>query len=269
MRPEDKEANGMIRLIFGLMAFVLLCFPSPSESIVVEYSPDANTVLLDHFNGSTAGNYVAGTLGYTTSIPDLHEAANFTTGTWVRYNLPGWYQWSYNFDPQGKQGSVEMWVNPKNYNIGLLNFQWCFTTSPPSAGYILGLGITADGKLSSGVWSSIGVAKGDSGLLGNATIPLNQWTHIAYSWEPGGTSLYVNNQIDAFEPYDYYPALNSTFYVYANNWGGSDIGYIDELRIQRTPYSPAPVPEPATMVLFGSGLAGLGYLQKRMRKQRG
>jgi len=194
------------------------------------YEWDVNTVLLDHFDNSTLAGYVSGTLNYVDSLPVLDRAADFSQETWARYALPGWYQWWWGYYPEGKEGTVELWVYPRQqYNIGIVCFQWYETSSPPPAGYIFYISTNAEGKLVTGVWQSPVIPLPP----GNTTIPLNQWIHVACTWSPSGTRLYVNGQLDAFSPSNNYPALNPTFYVYVNGWGGSDLGYIDELRISK------------------------------------
>jgi len=214
----------------------------PIASATLEYSQDNDTVLLDHFNGSTLAEYTNGTLNYVEGLPGLNKAAGFRNGTWIRYALSGWYQWSSVYNPDGKEGTVDIWVYPRKYGLGLLTFQWNRVNSPPVAGYILHFQINSDGKLVGGVWSAISGGPVDSTLpSGKTTIPLNTWTHVAFTWSPTGTKLYVNGKIDAESQYNLYPALNSQNYVYVNYWGDSDLGYVDELRISkvaRTEFAP-------------------------------
>jgi len=221
-----------LRIAIGMTALALILLAGDA-SAASEYLQDGDTVLLDHFNSANSAEYVNGTLNYVNSLPGLNTSADFKQGNWIRYAFPGWYIWSSNYDPSGKEGTVEMWVNPRKYNIGLFWFQWNNVNSPPSAGYTLSLGLRSDGKLSSGGWTAISGTPTTPYPVGKTTIPLNEWTHVAVTWGPSGTKLYVNGIIDAEIPDNLYPALNNQNYVYVNNWGGSDLGYIDELRISK------------------------------------
>jgi hypothetical protein len=208
----------------------------PTPGPYTEIIPDQNTVLLDHFNDSIGATYVNGTLAYIDSQNNLFKACDFKNGNYARYNFTGWYTWPSAYDPTGKEGTVELWVYPRKYENGLINLNWNNSSSPPSAGYILHFSINAEGKLSFGTWTAIS-GPALTGPQGNATIPLNQWTHVACSWGPAGTKLYVNGILDGSSPDNCYPALNSTTYLYLNYWGTDDLGYVDELHlssVQRT-----------------------------------
>ncbi|MFA4934805.1 MAG: PQQ-binding-like beta-propeller repeat protein, partial [Candidatus Methanoperedens sp.] len=63
--------------------------------------------------------------------------------------------------------------------------------------------------------------------------PLNKWTHLAVSWSPYGTKLYVNGEVDASTSANVWPAFSGTVFAYLNYWGGSDFGLVDELHISK------------------------------------
>lgn len=213
-----------------------------------EINPDENTILLDHLNGFTSGT-AYGPLTYVTSLTGLCVAANFQTGTYIRYDLPCWYYSSQPWDPTGKEGTIELWINPKEYG-NILTFQWFKDENPPTTGYIGGVGICREGDprgpagiLCYGVWCYEGGP--DPGLqpVGATIIPLNEWTHVAVSWGPDGTKLYVNGELDGSSTLTFYPAMgwcgDQYVYVYLNDWGQPDRGCkcIDELhvsKVQRT-----------------------------------
>lgn len=207
----------------------------PENITPVELS---NTVLFDHFENGNLAQYVNGTPDYVNGQNDFGQAIDLSSGAWLRYNMPGWYQWSTYYDPAGKAGSVDLWVYPKKYDVELVDFNWNYSNTPPSSGgYILHFGINPDGKLTGVAWSSIYGPENNPTQpviqlpAGNTTIPLNQWAHVAYTWGADGTRLYVNGVEDAFSPDNLYPALNSVNYVYVPYWGFPDIGYMDDLRI--------------------------------------
>jgi hypothetical protein len=229
------------KALSGLAVAATLILTSTSALVgpptaVADPAPATETVLVDHFEGNTAAQFVAGDMHYATGPAGFGRAADFTAGNWVRYNVPGWYQWTTTYDPTGKQGTVEFWVYPKKYGTSLLDFNWNSTTSSPPAGHILGLGINPEGKLTGHTWSSIlGNGQPQTQLpVGNTTLRLNKWTHVAFTWGDRGTRLYVNGAIDAATPTNLYPALNPTFYVYLPQWGEPNVGNIDELKILNT-----------------------------------
>ncbi len=189
------------------------------------------TVLFDHFENATLAEYTNGIPAYVSGPSGFGQGVDMSSGAWMRYAVPGWYQWSNNYDPTGKAGSVDFWVYPKRYDMGLINLNWHSTQTPPADGHILHMDLDVNGKLYVGTWSAITSPTLTPLPAGNTTIPLNQWTHVAYSWGTDGTRTSVNGVQDSFSPDNLYPALNSTVYVYAPNWGYPDVGYIDELRI--------------------------------------
>lgn len=232
---------------FGLVG--LSVQPSLAYS---EYVKDANTVLLDHFNGTTGANYTGGSPTYVSSVPGLNLAINLTSGTYLRYNFTSW-------DSKNLGGTEELWVHPNTYNKTLITLQWNNTSSPPSAGYIGAFYINSAGKLATSEWDS-------GALVGNASLPLNQWSHVAFTWGPSGSNLYINGQLDAHTATNLYPHMLSTTYAYINDWGSPNLGYIDELRISkiaRTEFTTVPLPP--SVFLLGSGLLGLVGL-RRFRK---
>jgi hypothetical protein len=198
----------------------------------------SNTVLFDHFENGNLAQYVEGAPAYLGGPDNFGQAIDFSSGAWLRYDMPGWYQWGTYYEPAGKAGSVDLWVYPKKYNIELVDINWNYSNSPPSSGgYILHFSIDPDGKLTGKAWSSIYGPETDPTHpviqlpTGNTTIPLNQWTHVAYTWGANGTRTFVNGIEDAFSPDNLYPALNASNYLYVPYWGFPDLGYIDDLRI--------------------------------------
>jgi len=234
---ERKTTKKMMVIAF-VAVMVMMVFAGVAPASADEIVPDDNTVLLDHFNGTTLADYTGGELTFVDSLPTLGQAANFTEGTYLRYDLPGWYTWSPTYDPTGKEGTIELWVKPRRYDTTIVTFQWLKAYTPPEYGYIARFGLDSDGRLHYYAWCSIsGAPTPDTSITGATTIPLNQWTHIAVSWGPAGTKIYVNGKVDNSTGYCWYPALDPDLYVYVNGWGKGDLGAIDELhisKIQRT-----------------------------------
>ena len=262
-------------LIASLSLMILLAIPGIASAAPTP--PGADTVLIDHFDDTTIANYASEPLSYTDGPAGYGRAVDLTGGNWVKYEVPGWYEWTRAYDAAGKQGAVELWVYPMNYDISLVNFNWRDSTSSPSDGHILHLGINADGKLQAETWTAVEGPTLTPLPTGNTTIPLNQWTHVAFAWGDAGTRLYVNDTLDASTPDNLYPALNATFYVYIPDWGETGLGYIDELHILKTQVgaatqTPTTTKIPAALlVMIGAGIliviggAGLGIWLIRRR----
>ncbi len=204
-------------------------------SKISQIQPDGDTVLLDHFNGAIKGTGF-GTLTYGESLPNLEKAVNLTKDVYIKYAFSPWYRWdgAHMWDRNEAaagvltEGTIEMWIKPREYS-GILNFNWGDAASSPPAGHIMHLGFNADGKLIYGVWGG----NQTKGPVGKTTIPLNKWTHLAVSWSPDGTKLYVNGNVDASTIANVWPAFSGTVFAYLNYWGGNDLGFIDEFHISK------------------------------------
>lgn len=235
--PKNAKAQNIRRLpicvatlfllvpVHGAAQLLSACNPTP-------YAQDSYTALLDHFDGSTLGQ-VHGSVSYGTSVNGLGQALQFSNGSWVVYPLSGWYQWSSNYSPGAKFGAIELWLKRANNNTGnFLVINWNDTTNPPQAGYITVLGVDASGRLTFADWTSITNNPADTPFSPpHTTVPPNTWVHISYTWSPTGTAVYVNGSLEATSTLNYYPALNSTVYVYVNPWGSNVAAAVDELRI--------------------------------------
>ncbi len=205
-------------------------------SKILQIQPDGNTVLLDHFNGTVKGTGF-GALTYGESLPNLEQAVNLTKGAYIKYAFSPWYRWDgeHMWDRNEAapgvltEGTIEMWIKPRQYSLTLLHFNWYDTPSPPSAGTIMLFGLNTDGKLTYGGWGG----NMDKAPVGKTTIPLNKWTHVAVSWGPAGTKLYVNGIADAYSTANAWPAFSGTIFAYLNDWGRGDIGLVDELHISK------------------------------------
>lgn len=176
---------------------------------------DANTLVLDHFDQATTGEAV-GTINYTDGLEGLGKAVDFSAGS------------SYIIYPVNKYmvnaGTVEMWVNLKELNKGLLTINLSKRYTAPSGGYVFHLGIDAAGKVNLSGWSTIV----NNAFQSNKTLKLNTWTHIAVSWGDS-TKIYINGIPDVVSPLPFRPAVDGG-YAYVPYWGNS-FGYMDDLHI--------------------------------------
>lgn len=211
------------------------------------YSNDANTVLLDHFDGATSASilaysetgaacgaakpsatpnssYVNGPGGLSQALslnPPTGEPAG--SGTYLQY--PGGQLLSQ------ANGTLEFWTYLTTYGagVGLVN-QGPFPGS--CNGWTYHLGVNSSGQLRSAAWAAFDVNSGAT------TVPLNTWTHVAASWGSAGAKLYINGVQVGSDANTGMPASGYAGSVLVDY---SAVGLqIDELRIsnvQRTSFS--------------------------------
>ncbi len=249
-KPSNPSFNGIIDEV-RIYNRALSASEIQAEYNALIYTPATvtpNTVLLDDFNGATKGKGF-GALTYVDSQPNLGKAVNLAKGTYIKYSFSPWYTWDGNHKWDRNEaasgvlteGRIEMWIKPRQYS-GILNFNWGDAVSSPPAGHIMHFGFNADGKLAYSVWGG----NLDKGLVGKTTIPLNKWTHVAVSWSPYGTKLYVNGEVDASTSANVWPAFSGTVFAYLNYWGGNDLGFVDDFHISKVA-EPAPTVPPTTV----------------------
>jgi hypothetical protein len=212
-------------------------------SPTVEIIADANTVLLDHFNGSMLGTPY-GPVSYEPSLPMLGDAIRVGPGVFALYSFPAWYSGCCGSTP-GVEGTLEAWLRP-DARGSFINFNWYPGTSPPGGGHVLyATGPTDSWGGGAAVYQTWNGERCclDNALLGATVFPLATWTHFAVSWGPGGSKMYVNGVVDASSPDNVYPAIGGTVYVTLNDWGvpGSFSGLIDELHISKVQRSDAEI----------------------------
>ncbi len=237
-----------------------------------EIIPDANTVILDHFNGSTIGT-AYGTLNYQTSLPGMGEAAVFGPGNFVQYVFTPWYQ-GLGSNP-ATQGTIEAWVLFQTAG-SFLDLNWGNSTVHPGSGHVLySVGNTwPDGAFGYSTWNW---ERGSrvAGMWGSTEIPTGEWLHLALSWGPSVSKIYVNGVVAATVNDNVYPAFNgSTNWAYLNEWGDAGFsGLIDEFymsSVQRTDAqiaADAGVPEPGTLSLLALGALLIGLRRSRRTAQ--
>lgn len=231
---SERTAAMKRRATLAVALAVMMVTAVSALPVAAQHTTDPSTVLLDSFDGTTQGEE-HGTISYSTSLPRLDQAVDLQTGDWIKYAVPSWYT------GQGSgTGTVETWVYPRAHSIALGTLQWWNTNTPPGAGYIGGLIITIDGFLYWSPWRAFSVPSAPA-PTGSTYIPLNEWTHVAVTWGPGGTSLYVNGVLDGYSAGNWDPYLLSTTYVYLNGWGATDLGLVDEYRISSMARSEAEI----------------------------
>jgi|HubBroStandDraft_4_1064222.scaffolds.fasta_scaffold292870_1 hypothetical protein len=222
------------RLLFvSVVSLAAVRLAGQSGCNVTPEVTDSHTALLDHFDGSTIGQ-VTGSVTFGPSVNGLNSALQFASGSWVEYSLNGWYKWSSTYDPSIAYGAIELWVKAGNTHAAgtFLAINWYDSAIPQSSGYITELGLDSSGRLTFAGWSSVTSNPYDTPFIQpHTTIPQTSFTHISYTWSPTGTAVYVNGNLEATSSLNYYPALNSTVYVYLNPWGSNVLAAVDELRV--------------------------------------
>jgi len=232
IRPQGKACDAGA---FELEASVV---SSEVDFHVYPLSPSANDVVLDHFDPTLGTSY--GNVSSQPGLANLRHAISLKPGGYIQYAVPSWYSTS-------PAGTIEFWLRPSAYGE-VLDFNWNNTAVTPPAGHIVHLGLDeGTGQLNFTVWND---KSASPSVHSQAKIALNTWSHIAVTWSPNGTKLYINGQLDTWVLDNLYPALQPENYAYLNAWGtGSFVGLVDDLHIARAALSANEIWYHATGVL--------------------
>ena len=201
------------------------------------YAPDASTVLLEHFNGTTTGA-TNGTVFYTNGV----------FGQGVHLNDSSWVGWAIG---SLANGTIEFWGNLDTLTngVGAPAFVWAYI-SPSYVGQGPGETLTVN------VLSSDS-AGGHSGMPGAGIVPApgsglgagsnsiviatNTWHHYALTWGTAGLHFYIDGAlVGSNSPGALYSATD--YWIAGNGNGNGFNGVIDELRISNIQriFSPGP-----------------------------
>jgi T5SS/PEP-CTERM-associated repeat protein len=233
----------MKKILLGVIATALvLAWPGAAAHAAAPYTSDGNTVLLDHYDGSTVAAHVGGTVSYINGPSGLSQAADLSNGGWLKYGIPTW---------NDSSGTLEAWVYPKSFPITVLTLQWNNSNTPPPAGYVGGFGVDGNGIVQVSVWNA-----GD--MQASAAIPTNTWTHIAITWSPLGSAIYLNGVQAGSSAANLSPALwSNPTYLYVGNWGNGDDFVIDELRVSDSARDSFPAQPPVATTLAATGVTSI------------
>ena len=206
------------------------------------YNSDANTVLLDHFDGATSANILAyrenfapcgtakqsvtpsysfaeGPIGLNQAL-SLNAPTGEPLGSATYLKYPGEQLLSQS------NGSIEFWVYFTSFGKGTAPFVDQGPYIGSCAGWTFYMTIDSTGQLRAGAWAAFTMTSG------SIKIPLKTWTHVATTWGTSGAKLYINGLLVGSDANTGMPAAG---------YGGSLLiglltaagtaGSIDELRI--------------------------------------
>ena len=203
-------------------------------------SPDANTILLDHFDGSTTASILgvvetgvcgvtakpaaAPTSSYEPGPSGLSQALSLGPPAGQPAGSASYLRYSGELLSQ-VSGTLEFWVFLTSYGTGLFLVEqgpyystctgWTFEMSVSSTGQLM-----AYAEPAFSVYS------------GAATVPLNTWTHLAVTWGSTSVRLYINGVQVGLQPFGGSPASGFAGNVHLRLGTHDGITtWIDELRI--------------------------------------
>ncbi|MBU2508691.1 MAG: DUF2341 domain-containing protein, partial [Bacteroidetes bacterium] len=242
------EDNIRVRKFSSPEPFTILS-PEQTASSVTEYVADANTVMLDHFNGSTNASILAyrETGVACATMPTAEPNSSFDVGLSglsqaLKLNHPTGEpagSSTYLKYPGGQllsqpNGTIEFWLNLSSYGKGLnLVNQGQYYNA--CSGWTFDISIDSTGKVASGAWAAFSLNSGTE------IVPLNSWTHIAVSWGSSGAKLYINGSLVGSDANTGMPASGYGGNVLMRLGTHTEVSTaIDELRIsniQRTSFN--------------------------------
>jgi len=153
--------------------------------------------------------------------------------------------------------TVEAWVNPANTaNNQQIVSKWDAVGGIDQRSY--GLAIYSDGRAYIGVTSD-GSASGNVTLFGTNTVPANQWTHIAGTYDGATLKIYLNGVLDSSMSYSagIFPGTDDM--GIGGAVGGEPVGgviqpfagLIDEVSVYNRALTPSEI-----QAIFAAGSAG-------------
>lgn len=206
------------------------------------YNSDANTVLLDHFDGATSASILAYSENFAqcgTAKPSASPSYSFVAGpnglnqalnmraptgepvgsaTYLKY--PGGQLLS------NTNGTIEFWVYFTSFGKGTAPFIDQGPNIGSCAGWTFYMTVDSTGQVRAGAWVAFAMTSG------SIKIPLKTWTHVATTWGTSGAKLYINGLLVGSDTNTGMPAAGYSGSVLIGLLTAAGTsGSIDELRI--------------------------------------
>ncbi len=270
MMNDSKIPSSILKICFALTLVLTI---DQASAQVVPYTSDANTILLDHFNGTTSAtisayNYNAAPSGtaYPSATPSygfgpgvngltqgmkLNSPSGMPAGSGTYLNYPGGQLLSQT------NGTIEFWVSVPSFSTGL-NLVQQGQYFNAASGWTFGMSVDATGQLSASAWAAFSMNSGTT------LLSLNTWTHVAATWGSSGARLYINGVLVGSDANTGMPASGyggSILMLLGTHAGISS--QVDELRvsnIQRTTFNAAAIPPAITSFTPTLGPVGTSVL---------
>ncbi len=238
------------------------------------YTSDANTVLLDHFDGSTSANILAYTetgeactqepsatpsYSYISGPSGFNQALMLNPPVGQPAGSPSYLEYPGGELLSVPDGSLEFYVYLTAYgpsNISLLEQGQYYHSC---GGWTFGMFVSSTGQLSAEAWAAFSMNSG------TAVVPINTWTHVAATWGSTGAKLYINGTLVGSDVNTGSPASgygSSVMMLLGTHTGYS--GCVDELRISNiqrtyTPISGGPAAPQNLIAASGAGQVTLKW----------
>lgn len=247
----------IICAVFLLVSILLMSSANAEASLIAYYPFEGNA-------NDASGNGYNGTVSGATQTSSGHSGS------------------AYNFDATNDYISLPLDINPSAYATLTMGAWVKPSTGTPiqqvishdNGGYDRSLNIDSRGGGTG--WSAF---SGTGGVLGYQGVALNQWAFIAavYDQSAGKVSLYVDGNLYS-ENGSLDSGWTSTFIGKNPTFGEYFGGTIDDVffynstltkseldSIRANGIGGSPVPEPATMVLFGIGSAAMAFARRKKK----